>query len=243
MEDTGTEQGVGILALVRLEPSEKLIEVEGHLGGGRRTESDFLGRGISDHDFDGAIMTSLARGEETGDGQPVDLLEDVGGEPHFASGSVRGKGVEVVHDGAVVDDLLDVAVTTDGGRVGRQRFRSVLHFIADRRKIGTVGDGIKDLLHLLQIEIITLEVGTVMDDFSPGLGLEAALPGRNERGVGDDLAGGIDRADVFENTVRNLIFRTVGHVFITAYYAEKCKNQTLPECGRLSLRECRGAVQ
>lgn len=55
-----------------------------------------------------------------------------------------------------------------------------------------------------------------MDDFGSGLGLEALLPGGDEGGTRDDLAGRVDGTDVFENSVCYLVFGSVGHVNITA---------------------------
>lgn len=64
------------------------------------------------------------------DGKSMYFFEDVAGEFDLAFFFGWGKGVEVVHDSAVVDDFLDVAVATSHARV-----------------LGVLGI-VEDLLHL-----------------------------------------------------------------------------------------------
>ena len=84
-----------------------------------------------------------------------------------------------------------------------------------------------------------------MDDLGPNLGLELALPGWDERSVGDDLAGRVDETNVFKDVIGNLIFWGVGHRLINAYLAGIGKGSRLTDsvCGSPSHRVCEGAVQ
>lgn len=41
--------------------------------------------------------------------------------------------------------------------------------------------------------------------------------------MGDDLAGGVDGADIFEDIISDSVFGSVGHMCITACFAEKSK--------------------
>jgi hypothetical protein len=49
----------------------------------------------------------------------------------------------------------------------------------------------------------------MMDDLGAGLGLEAALPGWDEGSTGDDLAGGVDRADAPEDAIGDGVFGVI----------------------------------
>lgn len=46
----------------------------------------------------------------------------------------------------------------------------------------------------------------MMDDLDPSLTAEALLPGWDEGSGGDDLTGGVDTADVFEDLVGDRVF-------------------------------------
>lgn len=59
----------------------------------------------------------------------------------------------------------------------------------------------------------------MVDNFGARLSLEALFPGRDEWSMGDDLAGRVDHADVFENRIGNLILGIVGHEVINACFA------------------------
>ncbi len=56
----------------------------------------------------------------------------------------------------------------------------------------------------------------MVDDFGAGIGAETLFPGGDEGGVGDDLAGRINGADVFENCIGDGIFGSIGHRLINA---------------------------
>jgi len=55
-----------------------------------------------------------------------------------------------------------------------------------------------------------------MDDFGAGLGAEGTFPGGNKGGLGNDLAGGVDGTDVFEDIVGDGVKGSVGHKIINA---------------------------
>ena len=58
-----------------------------------------------------------------------------------------------------------------------------------------------------------------MDNLGTSFGSKTFFPGRDERGVGDDFTSGIDRADIFEDIIGDLIFGNVGHRSINALNA------------------------
>lgn len=130
----------------------------------------------------------------------MDFLQDVASE-----GNTRER-INVVHDSAVVDNLLDVSISPYWERMVDGRWLMV-----------------KNFFDFVKIEIIAFEVSTMMDDLGAGISLEAAFPGGDEGGVCNDLARRVDRAYVSQDFVGDRIFGSVGHSLITAYFAGKCK--------------------
>jgi hypothetical protein len=62
-------------------------------------------------------------------------------------------------------------------------------------------------------------VSAVVNDFVAGFGLEASFPGRDEGGAGNDFAGRVDGAHIFENIIGYRVFRDIGHKVINALFA------------------------
>lgn len=84
--------------------------------------------------------------------------------------------------------------------------------------------GVENLFHFLEIEIVTFQMGAVMDDFGPSFRLEATLPGGDERSVSDDFPGRVYQPHVLENFIGDCVGGRVGHESINALYAVNSKS-------------------